>query len=69
MKNLKALLLMFMTVILTVNQATAEQSDLDIEPFSDGELEQILAPIALYPDTVLSHILVASNLPVRSYSS
>lgn len=56
---------MFMTVILTVNQATAEQTDLDTEPFSDGELEQILAPIALYPDTVLSHILVAATYPLE----
>ncbi len=33
--------------------------------FSEGELEQILAPIALYPDTVLSHILIASTYPLE----
>ncbi len=64
MKNLKTLLTMFAAVLMTVNQATAEQPE-DLEPFSDGELEQILAPIALYPDTVLSHILVAATYPLE----
>jgi hypothetical protein len=36
----------------------------DIE-FSDAELAQILAPIALYPDTVLTHILIASTYPIE----
>jgi hypothetical protein len=35
------------------------------EVISQAELEQILAPIALYPDTVLSHILVASTYPLE----
>jgi len=42
----------------------AEDVD-DIEPFSEAELEQILAPIALYPDTVLSHILIAATYPLE----
>ncbi len=33
--------------------------------FSRGELEQMLAPIALYPDTVLSHILIAATYPLE----
>jgi hypothetical protein len=32
---------------------------------SQAELDQILAPIALYPDTLLSHILVASTYPLE----
>ncbi|MGS2721427.1 DUF3300 domain-containing protein [Paraglaciecola aestuariivivens] len=36
-----------------------------IEPFSQAELEQMLAPIALYPDTLLSHILIASTYPLE----
>ena len=43
----------------------AAADDQEIEPFSDAELEQILAPIALYPDTVLSHILVAATYPLE----
>lgn len=31
--------------------------------FERGELEQMLAPIALYPDTVLSHVLIAATYP------
>lgn len=65
MKNFKVLLLAFLSVILTASNALAEQSELESEPFSDGELEQILAPIALYPDTVLSHILVAATYPLE----
>ncbi len=33
--------------------------------FSDAELDSILAPIALYPDTVLTHILIASTYPLE----
>lgn len=32
-------------------------------PLSQAELEQMLAPIALYPDSLLSHILIASTYP------
>lgn len=31
--------------------------------YNQGELEALLAPVALYPDTVLSHILVAATYP------
>lgn len=43
-------------------QQNAESSELEL---SQAELEQILAPIALYPDTLLSHILVASTYPLE----
>ncbi len=33
------------------------------EPFSQAELDQILAPIALYPDSLLSQILMAATYP------
>lgn len=39
---------------------TAETVELD-----QAQLDQILAPIALYPDTLLSHILVASTYPLE----
>lgn len=32
---------------------------------SQAELEQMLAPIALYPDSLLSHILIASTYPLE----
>jgi hypothetical protein len=33
--------------------------------FSQAELEQMLAPIALYPDSLLTHILIASTYPLE----
>jgi hypothetical protein len=39
---------------------TSEVVELD-----QAQLDQILAPIALYPDTLLSHILVASTYPLE----
>lgn len=35
------------------------------EPYSQAELDQMLAPIALYPDSVLSHILIAATYPLE----
>jgi len=39
----------------------AWQAPAQARTFSQPELEALLAPVALYPDTVLSHILVAST--------
>lgn len=33
--------------------------------FSDAELAQMLAPIALYPDSLLTHIIIASTYPLE----
>lgn len=33
--------------------------------YADGQLDALLAPIALYPDTLLSHILIASTYPLE----
>lgn len=41
------------------------QSEMQEYKFEEGELEQILAPIALYPDSLLSHILIASTYPLE----
>ena len=35
------------------------------EAVSDAELAQMLAPIALYPDSLLTHILIASTYPLE----
>lgn len=34
------------------------------QQYSDAELDSMLAPIALYPDTLLSHILIAATYPL-----
>lgn len=33
--------------------------------YTDAELDQLLAPIALYPDTVLSNVLIAATYPLE----
>lgn len=37
----------------------------DAQPFSQEQLEQMLAPIALYPDSLLSQVLMASTYPLE----
>ncbi len=44
------------------NRLSEQRAD---EQISEGELAQILAPIALYPDSLLSHIIIASTYPVE----
>ncbi|NND83477.1 MAG: DUF3300 domain-containing protein [Gammaproteobacteria bacterium] len=59
--------LLFMTALTLFAHAAYAQHDEELAPqsLSEAELEQILAPIALYPDTVLSHILVAATYPLE----
>jgi hypothetical protein len=35
------------------------------DTLSQAELDQILAPVALYPDTVLTHVLIAATYPLE----
>ncbi len=46
------------------DQPSSQVSEDEIT-YEKGELEQLLAPIALYPDTLLSHILIASTYPLE----
>jgi hypothetical protein len=55
------------TLVLPFQSAWAEDSD-NSEPsetFSREQLAQMLAPIALYPDTLLSQVLMASTYPIE----
>jgi Protein of unknown function (DUF3300) len=42
-----------------------KKSNANQDSFTQGELDSLLAPIALYPDTVLSHLLIASTYPLE----
>jgi hypothetical protein len=53
------LLLAFLTASWGAAQAAAGQ------PFKPEELEQIVAPIALYPDPLLAQVLMASTYPLE----
>jgi hypothetical protein len=52
----------FATIALNAMRAAAQT---DKPPFKPEELDQILAPIALYPDSLLSQILTAAGYPLE----
>jgi len=62
---MKKLTWFIMLVTLWFAGAAKATDENPAEPISDGELAKILAPIALYPDTLLSHILIASTYPIE----
>ncbi|HWK49753.1 MAG TPA: DUF3300 domain-containing protein [Steroidobacter sp.] len=45
--------------------ATSQDAAAPAEPFKPEELEQIVAPIALYPDALLAQVLMASTYPLE----
>src|SRR5262245_32311520 len=45
--------------------ARAQPSGSDAPRLKPGQLEQIVAPIALYPDALLAHIMMASTYPLE----
>jgi len=61
----KRFLLFFSLAISLVSVPTFSNEGSVEDSFSDAELAQILAPIALYPDSLLTHILIASTYPLE----
>lgn len=59
------LLAIFLTIPLQTIQAQDNLVQESVEKFSREELAQMLAPIALYPDVVLSQVLMASTYPIE----
>lgn len=58
----KWMFLLILTVPVSLQPARAADDDAD---FSQADLDQMLAPIALYPDSVLSHVLIAATYPLE----
>nr|WP_077755787.1 DUF3300 domain-containing protein [Shewanella psychrophila] len=52
-------MILTLTLFVPLSKAQAETR------FSEAELAQMLAPIALYPDSLLTHILIASTYPLE----
>jgi len=46
-------------------QGSPGQDQAPAPPLNGGQLQDLVAPIALYPDTLLSQILVASTYPIE----
>ena len=62
MKTLiKSVMVPMLALLLSVSPALSE----DRSRYQQPELDQILAPIALYPDSLLSQILMASTYPLE----
>ncbi|MBZ9612512.1 DUF3300 domain-containing protein [Rheinheimera maricola] len=49
-------------MLLASQTVTAQTDD---SSWSQAELDQMLAPVALYPDTVLTHVLIAATYPLE----
>jgi hypothetical protein len=62
MKQLMKIMWVAVLVLFT-GAATAQYREPPRGGFSQAELDQMLAPIALYPDSLLSQILTASTYP------
>jgi hypothetical protein len=58
--KLTGALLLILPLSLPAAAASADEG-----VYSQAELDQMLAPIALYPDTVLSHVLIAATYPLE----
>src|SRR5882724_76519 len=76
MKHLAAILLVFGLVALgrtsmaqndtaAGDGGNAPQAASGGRTYSQGQLEQMVAPIALYPDSLVSQILIASTYPIE----
>ncbi|WP_240223261.1 DUF3300 domain-containing protein [Rheinheimera hassiensis] len=64
MKNLMLQLSRILAVcVLLVSQSFDVRAE--EETLSQAQLDQMLAPVALYPDTVLTHVLIASTYPLE----
>ncbi|MFT6987269.1 MAG: hypothetical protein ACJAT7_003123 [Psychromonas sp.] len=48
-----------------ITDAYAQEGYNEATQYSEAELAQMLAPIALYPDSLLTHILIASTYPLE----
>ncbi|MEZ9595992.1 DUF3300 domain-containing protein [Shewanella sp. 10N.261.52.F9] len=58
-------LVIAMPLIMPVTAVNAEQNQFEQNQYSEGQLAQMLAPIALYPDSLLTHILIAATYPLE----
>mgnify|MGYP001024436842 CR=1 FL=1 len=62
-KSLRGLAMLLAFLTATAPAAFGQPSDLPV--FKPEELEQVLAPIALYPDSLLAQVLMASTYPLE----
>ncbi len=61
--SLLAIVILFAGLGLTAAQTTADKSSPEL--LTAGQLESLVAPIALYPDELLANVLAASTYPLE----
>jgi hypothetical protein len=62
---MKTFTTLVLALLLTVGCGATGQVRADDDYFSQAELDSMLAPVALYPDSVLSHVLIAATYPLE----
>jgi hypothetical protein len=77
MKRLKPLIAALLCVALVMpvtaqspaqqppQSSPAQAPSAETKTFSQAELDQVVAPIALYPDALLAQVLIASTYPIE----
>lgn len=62
---LRSVVIWVLLLLLSVPALSLAQGDESIDKFSQEQLDQMLAPIALYPDSLLAQILMAATYPLE----
>lgn len=63
--GIACILLLGATIVMAQAPAPQEQAPPPAQPFSPDQLDTLVAPIALYPDSLLSQVLVAATYPLE----
>ncbi|MGD9885752.1 MAG: DUF3300 domain-containing protein [Reyranella sp.] len=63
--NRRGLLLLSVAAMIAASVPSHAQAPAEKKPFSPQELDQMLAPIALYDDALLSQVLMAATYPLE----
>jgi hypothetical protein len=69
MKSLSGIIVPWLVVAVAMLPGARAQTAAEPAPFSKEELEQLVAPIALYPDPLIAQILMASTYPLEIVSA
>ena len=65
LKALLGSLVMFVAMLVVAWPGRAEPQSATVKPLTAAQVEQLVAPIALYPDDLLSQVLMASTYPLE----
>ena len=65
MNRFQQLIIVALTAVVASACASVPASSSQEPWFSQAEIDQMLAPVALYPDSVLSHVLIAATYPLE----